>query len=81
MAKKNPTDSTLSPKAMEMVMRDVLRGMEDLVTMKSFESINNVFEIVSISPAEKCTLPGRENTNSNNKTNIVPFYRKQNPEY
>ncbi len=53
MSKKNPSGSVLGPKAMELVMRDVLGGMEDLAIMKSFESINNVFEIVSITPSEQ----------------------------
>lgn len=77
MSKKNPSDSTLGPKAMEMVMRDVLSGMEDLVAMKSFESINNVFEIVSITPVEKDNDLSEKNHNSDDGADIIPFYRKQ----
>lgn len=55
MSKKILNAKIMGPKAMEMVMRDVLGGMEDLAVMKSFESIHNVFEIVSISPVQNQT--------------------------
>jgi len=60
-----------------MVMRDVLSGMEDLVTMKSFESINNVFEIVSISPTEKDQELPVKSHHLDEGADIIPFYRKQ----
>lgn len=76
MSKKNPASSTLGPKAMEMVMRDVLSGMEDLATMKSFESINNVFEIVSITPVEKADDLNVNNIKNNVSADIIPFQNK-----
>ena len=76
MSKKNPVSSTLGPKAMEMVMRDVLSGMEDLATMKSFESINNVFEIVSITPLEKVDGLDVINNKSDISADIIPFQNK-----
>lgn len=78
MSKKNPADSTLGRKAMEMVMRDVLSGMEDLVAMKSFESINNVFEIVSITPLEKTAQQLNTHPADNDASaDIIPFKHKQ----
>jgi len=50
MSKKDQTSPALGPKAMEMVMRDVLGGMEELMVMKSLESHGNVFEILEIAP-------------------------------
>jgi hypothetical protein len=52
MSKKNFNAIVMGPRAMEMVMRDVLGGMEELAVMKSFESIHNVFEIISITPEQ-----------------------------
>lgn len=50
MSKKDHQTPALGRKAMEMVMRDVLDGMEDMATMKSFETADNVFEIIAITP-------------------------------
>jgi hypothetical protein len=50
MTKKYSSEQKLGPKALEMVMRDVLGGMEELAVMKSFESMGGVFEVVSIEP-------------------------------
>ena len=76
MSKKNLVSSTLGPKAMEMVMRDVLSGMEDLASMKSFESINNVFEIVSITPLEKADDLDVIKNKSDISADIIPFQNK-----
>ena len=76
MSKKNPASSVLGPKAMEMVMRDVLSGMEDLATMKSFESINNVFEIVSITPVEKADDLDVIINKNDTSADIIPFQNK-----
>ena len=50
MRKKYTSECALGPKALEMVMRDVLGGMEELATMKGYESMSEVFEIISIDP-------------------------------
>jgi len=73
MSKKNSIRPVLGPKAMEMVMRDVLGGMQDLAVMKSFESISNVFEIVSITPPDDRSGDYTENNASNDSAEIIPF--------
>lgn len=50
MRKKYSSECALGPRALEMVMRDVLGGMEELATMKGFESMSEVFEVISIDP-------------------------------
>ena len=76
MSKKNPKGSVLGPKAMELVMRDVLGGMEDLAVMKSFESINNVFEIISITPTEHASEKQPAYTIPAEGADIIPLYKK-----
>lgn len=48
MSDKPRTRPVMGPKALEMVMRDVLGGMEDLAIMKYFESSTDVFQVVAI---------------------------------
>ena len=74
MSKKDHTRRTLGPKAMEMVMRDVLDGMEDMAIMKSYESCRDVFEIVEITPPETKSAPEPLN---GNKAEIIPFEQKR----
>jgi len=52
MSKKDATVNSLAmgPRALEMVMRDVLGGMEDIALLKCLESHSDVFQVVSISP-------------------------------
>jgi len=59
MSKKDQASQALGPKAMEMVMRDVLGGMEELMVMKSLESHGNVFEILEITPKNKPDVSNR----------------------
>ena len=40
----------LGPKALEMIMRDVLGGMEELVLMKGYQPGSDVVEIIAIEP-------------------------------
>ncbi len=77
MSKKKPTDSVLGPRAMELVMRDVLGGMEDLAVMKSFESINNVFEIVSITPSEAEAADESVRSIASQSADIIPLHSKR----
>jgi len=75
MSKKDHNHSVLGPKAMEMVMRDVLGGMEDLAIMKSFEADNNVFEILAITPVKDQKAldfdePGEDSAK------VIPFVRE-----
>ena len=55
MSKKNFPEHTLAlgPKALEMVMRDVLGGMEELTLMKNHETAGSVFQVISIDPLEE----------------------------
>jgi hypothetical protein len=48
MIKKYDSKQVLGPKALEMVMRDVLGGMEDIAIMKSYETDANIFKIEAI---------------------------------
>jgi len=75
MSKKDHNHAVLGPKAMEMVMRDVLGGMEDLAIMKSFEADNNVFEILDITPVkDKKALDFDES--KDNSAKVIPFTRE-----
>lgn len=53
MSKKNIPGHNLGPKALEMVMRDVLGGMEELEFMKNYKTSGSVFEVISIDPLEE----------------------------
>jgi hypothetical protein len=50
MTKKYTSECALGPRALEMVMRDVLGGMEELASMKGYEHMSGVYEIISIDP-------------------------------
>lgn len=43
----------LGPKALEMIMRDVLGGMEELALMKGYQPGADIVEIIAIEPAVK----------------------------
>ena len=43
----------MGPRALEMVMRDVLGGMEDIALLKCLESHSDVFQVVSIDSDQK----------------------------
>ncbi|HED17274.1 MAG TPA: hypothetical protein ENI64_10745 [Gammaproteobacteria bacterium] len=50
MSKKDATVNSMAmgPRALEMVMRDVLGGMEDVALLKCLESHSDVFQVMSI---------------------------------
>lgn len=50
MSKKDATQKSMAmgPRALEMVMRDVLGGMQDIALLKCLESHSDVFQVVSI---------------------------------
>ena len=50
MSKKDATVNSMAmgPRALEMVMRDVLGGMEDIALLKCLESHTDVFQVISI---------------------------------
>ncbi len=47
---KKTTNGILGPKALEMVMRDVLGGMEEFAIMKSYEATGEEYKIIAIRP-------------------------------
>lgn len=53
MTDDNPPDPKMSRKALEMVMRDVLDGLNDLAVLKSWEISSDVMQILSIEPADQ----------------------------
>ena len=74
MSKKDQSSLVLGPKAMEMVMRDVLGGMEELALMEGYESSNNVFEILKITtPTMEKNNCVNESTLQINSAKIIPF--------
>ena len=50
MSKKDATVNSMAmgPRALEMVMRDVLGGMEDIALLKCLESHTDVFQVIPI---------------------------------
>lgn len=63
----------LGPKALEMIMRDVLGGMEDLAAMKAYQPGTDLVEIIAIEPADPASTP-----DSDRKPRVVDFnhYRR-----
>ena len=55
MSKKDAQQKSMAmgPRALEMVMRDVLGGMEDIALLKCLESHSDVFQVVSIDSDQK----------------------------
>ncbi len=51
------TPRVLGPKALEMIMRDVLGGMEELALMKGYQPGADAVEIIAIEPATKSSRP------------------------
>ncbi|VAW80913.1 hypothetical protein MNBD_GAMMA12-3582 [hydrothermal vent metagenome] len=52
---KKTLNRSLGPKALEMVMRDVLGGMEEFSIMKSYESSGEEYKIITIQPYAQWT--------------------------
>lgn len=50
MSKKTTNNGILGPKALEMVMRDVLSGMEEFAVMAAHEVTDESFKIIAIRP-------------------------------
>ena len=76
MSKKDHQTPTLGRKAMEMVMRDVLDGMEDLATIKSYETADNVFEIIAITPEQSDVV---DELPVDNNAEILQFRKVSSP--
>ena len=71
MSKKSIPGHTLGPRALEMVMRDVLGGIEEFALMKNDKTSDSVFEVVSIDPLE-------EKKEAQNKSGQVATPSKEN---
>ena len=52
---KKTLNRNLGPKALEMVMKDVLGGMEEFSIMKSHESSGEEYKIITIQPYAQWT--------------------------
>lgn len=50
MNKKTTNNGILGPKALEMVMKDVLSGMEEFAVMNAYEASNEKYKIIAIRP-------------------------------
>ncbi len=57
---KSRTPRVVGPKALEMIMRDVLGGMEELALMKGYQPGADVVEIIAIEPAAKSGRPAAD---------------------
>lgn len=77
MTKKYTSECALGPKALEMVMRDVLGGMEELAALKGYESLSDVFEVISIEPPygdEKSNVvPSTKDDEEPVKADVIPL--------
>ena len=83
MSKKSISGHTLGPKALELVMRDVLGGMEELAVMKHYETSGDVFEVISIDPSEAVKKSQTEMNDSQteksiNKAEVIPINQFRN---
>ena len=80
MTKKYSSEQKLGPKALEMVMRDVLGGMEELAVMKSYESMGGVFEVVSIEPDHeyKAKRDNTEHSYNEEPAEVISMYEYRN---
>jgi hypothetical protein len=60
MSEQSKTTPVLGHKALEMVMRDVLYGMEDLATMLGYRNFIDELEILSVEPSPVVDAPRRQ---------------------
>jgi len=54
-----PFKPKIGAKALEMIMRDVLDGMEELAALKSYQTGGGIMEVISVTPPAE-VRPGRE---------------------
>lgn len=80
MSKKDATVNSMAmgPRALEMVMRDVLGGMEDIALLKCLESHADVFQVISIDQdqTDSQTQPATSTTLTNAQLIELSRYRK-----
>ncbi len=66
----------MGPRALEMVMRDVLGGMEDIALLKCLESQSDVFQVVSLDQDEKQDQPRADSAEGKAKLIELDRFRK-----
>lgn len=76
----------MGPKALEMVMRDVLGGLEDFAIMNSYES-DDILQVLpldqSLDELPVNNAPSSKNTETGNRADeaglakVIPFSKKQ----
>ncbi len=73
-----PNDQSNKPKlgakALEMIMRDVLDGMEELAILKSYQTGGGIMEVISVNPPAKPQAPSTsddDNTESESPTHAI----------
>jgi len=78
MSKKDATVNSMAmgPRALEMVMRDVLGGMEDIALLKCLESHSDVFQVVSICKNKTKPQPAKSTTLTTAELIELSNYRK-----
>jgi len=72
MANKQKVSVTVSDRALEMVMRDVLDSLSELSLESGFKPSDGGFEIIEIYPAHRENSSGRDKT-VNEEANILQF--------
>ena len=75
---KNPK-SVFGPKALEMIMRDVLGGLEEFAHMKGFEPRPDVMEIIAIEPPARDETGGPLHPDQQSTGDVICFeqYRRR----
>jgi hypothetical protein len=79
---KNSTTKPLGAKALEMVMRDVLGGLEDFAIMNSYES-DDTLQVIPLDQSLDDNMPGatraasqnqqHDNTDKPTLAEVIPF--------
>ena len=78
MRKKDETTMALGSRAQEMLMRDVLDGMEDFVTLFGYRSQPCEFEIIPLEKNSICSNdPETDNNSRKQDTNIISFSERK----
>jgi hypothetical protein len=77
MSDNNHKRRILGPKALEMIRRDVLGGLEDFAAMKAFEPQPDIMEIVSIKSPQGDDDGGEHTTDEGGAVVDLERYRSR----
>ncbi len=78
MANNRKYTSDFSNRALEMIMREVLNGMEECLLETAYEDPKNAgFEIIDIHPARKAKQPTLIEKTNASKAEIIDFPAKK----